>query len=143
MKLKEKARRLGKTEAALRNDINRGKKYGGVKIGNEWHWPDDGVANNGEFPDIDYSERRKKHFDAVQSELDAQKKQIALDQAAGKLVIQSELEEEWLKIVDLIRKDLLELTSKLKNKVGDELTDRSEEVLDELVKDLLNKFSEG
>ena len=145
MNVADKARQLGITVQAVHQAVKRDPNYEGAqKVGGKLFFPD--TINAGttieepeELPTEEYSKRRKAFWDAENSKQTCTKQLRINDAEAGKLVKRSELEKGFGKVLSDIRKRVTGLALRLKREVGDDLSERSEEVLERLCEELLRE----
>lgn len=149
MDAQTKADRMGMTLQAVHQRVKKNPNWEGAKkVGRRLIFPDDPettttIAEPNEFPPEEESKRKKAFYDAEGSKQDAIKKTKLNQAALGELVNRKELEDEFKKTFTAIRTKVLALPVKLKRIVGDDLSDRAEDALEQEVIDLLNEVADG
>lgn len=145
MKCAAKAKQLGMKQDTLKR---KALEYGGVKVGGQWIFPDTvessaEEAEDFEYPDIDHSEKVLKYHQSMKMKEEHLKIKNANAVASGQFVDRNQLENQWKQQAIFIKSKVLSLPGLLKNRMADELTDRSEQVLEDLCHEILTDMAEG
>lgn len=150
MKLAQKAQELGITARGLRMRCENQPGYlGSVKNGKEWVFPDDlsdtRDAREAELdiiPCRDDFDSLTQYFGCLKAREEFLKLKQARAVSSGKLVARADLEASYARTFTAIQKAVLALPGKLKNRVGEDITERAEEVLEGLCEELLHTVAD-
>lgn len=151
----EKAIELGKTIDQVRHLIADGKLPHKKKLNNRWVIAPEGYVppdltkkpkpappNPKGLMEVEEAEQHKKHYDALKSEGEYRKLELAIKQIEGTLVSKSDIEAEYADVIVTFRNKVLDLPSKLKSKCGEDLSQHAETSLLTICEDMLNELTE-
>ena len=151
MNLKDKAEELGIPVRTLQDQCVRGKTDA-TKVGSTWVFPDkqqkkkkrdDPEANLDVIPKPSDFENLKEYFSVLSTREDWLKKKQQRAVAEGTLVVREDLESDYRRVFKLLSKKVMDLPNLLKNRLGDDLSERGELLLERLCKDLLESVADA
>lgn len=145
MKLAAKAKQLKMKPDTLKRNA---AKYGGVLVGTDYIFPDnigEQVEDAADFvlPEISESEKILKWHQAMKMRGERIKVDTANAVSSGQFVDRNVLEQEWKNQALFVKKRVLGLPGLLKNRLADELSDRAEQVLEDLCREILDDLADG
>ena len=147
MRLTEKAKELGLELRTLQKRCDSNPGYeGSVKVGREWVFPDKEQSEDAAIdviPTRDDCGDLKEYFNTLKAREEWLKLRQARSVTSGKLVNRADLEASYRRVFTLVQKSVMALPSKLKNRVGEDLSDRVEQILEGLCEELLHSLADG